>query len=221
MREAAIANHALQRFVLLRDRGRLGELTVLVTNLANEYPGLPIWRCLRALLSVETTDALSARAEFESLAEHDFSDLPRDNFWLCCLAVLAKVGVALSDRQRSQQLAAMLRPFSDRHVSTNATYHGPVTLYLANLEALLGDGEAAERLFGAAAEQAERIGAQPFVLRARLDQAEFVAARGDAGDAERAATLAETIAAGARELGMDALVPRAMALASGDRATQV
>jgi len=91
--ELAAHIFGLQILFLRREQGRLDELVQAAENFAEQYPQLPNWRCILASIHAGAGRTAHARHELEALAHTDFSDLPRDGFWLSNLSTLSEVVV--------------------------------------------------------------------------------------------------------------------------------
>jgi len=110
-------------------------------------------------------------------------------------------------------LLGRLEPFRGEHaVGDGVAYMGPIELTLAHGATALGRLDHAVEDFGAAAAQADRVGAPGFAAEARFHQASALLARGVPDDQERAEALARDADGMARSLGMAAYVERTAAL---------
>ncbi|GAA1123465.1 AAA family ATPase [Kribbella jejuensis] len=108
-------------------------------------------------------------------------------------------------------LLGLLEPYRGRHVTggNGVVYLGPVDLILGRGADVLGDHTRAVKLLEAAVEQADRAGAEGFAAEARYHLAVALL---DAGDSERATTLAADADRRVRALGMAAYTDRTAAL---------
>ena len=129
--------------------------------------------------------------------------IPRE-LWLIGMVSMAKVAVALGDRDWAARLYEQMAPFPDVHVvmGTVGGYEGPAAFYIGRLAALLGRDEAAESHFGHALAGAERIGSPPYVALIRCELARLHAHRGSHRDRASAVALFERAGATAETLGM-------------------
>ena len=80
--ENAAGIFGLQMFTLRREQGRLKELEPVVRYFVQQHSVAGAWRPGLALIYSELGRTEEARAEFEHLAQHDFTDLPRDALWM-------------------------------------------------------------------------------------------------------------------------------------------
>jgi hypothetical protein len=98
----------LQMFTLRREQGRLKELEPVVRYFVQQHTATGAWRPGLALIYSELGRRDEARAEFEHLAQHDFTDLPRDALWMASLTYLADVCTFLGDKARATTLYQLL-----------------------------------------------------------------------------------------------------------------
>jgi len=91
----------LQMFALRREQGRLKELEAAVrffvqheTAAATSLPGL-------AVIYSELESVAEARELFETLAQHDFADLPRDSLWMGTMSYLVDTCTFPGDKVRA------------------------------------------------------------------------------------------------------------------------
>jgi hypothetical protein len=146
-----------------------------------------------------------ARAELDWLAARDFADLPRDQQWLCNLALLAMACQRLGDRRRAAVVYELLLPCAGRLVPTTRLAVGclgAVSHYLGILAAALGRWEAAAGHLAEAVATNTRAGAVPFLALSRFEHARALRARGAPGDRELASEQLAQAAATARALGL-------------------
>jgi hypothetical protein len=188
-------------------QGRLPELEGGVRELVARYPAVPAWRgALVLTLALDGREG-EARAELDWLAARDFADLPRDQQWLCNLALLAMACQRLGDRRRAAVVYELLLPCAGRLVPTTRLAVGclgAVSHYLGILAATLGRWDVAAGHLAEAVATNTRAGAVPFVALSRFEHARALHARDAPGDRALASEqLAEaTAAAGALGLGL-------------------
>ena len=202
----AEVTHVLQLYVLRREQGRLDEVEGLVRRAAAAHTTYPICRCVLA----EMTAALGGRAEsaqlLASLVADDLRQVPFDEEWLVSMCFLSETAASLGDRERASLLYQRLLPYADRlAVGYPEVSTGAVSRYLGLLATTLSRWKEAERHFDDALSLNERMGARPWVAHTQHDLARMLAARDEAGDAERAEQLLEAALPVARELGMGSL----------------
>ncbi len=202
---------AAQMFWLRREQGRLQDLEVTISGIANHTGALRAVRCGMALTMCELGLVDEARAEFDQLAANDFAHLRRDVSWLPAMVALVQVCAALGDARRAAVLYRLLTPYARRNVvvGTAAAFcYGPASYYLGLLAATMNrPSEAAAHLQDALA-RSEAMGAQPFVAHAAAEYGVLLLAQ---GERRRAFGLLNRALDIARALGMKPLVDRVLA----------
>jgi class 3 adenylate cyclase len=194
-------------------QGRLEEIVDHIESLAGQYAATPAWRCALAFAYTELGREAAARAELERVAADDFGRIPVDVAWVSAVALAALACGALEDRGRAAVLYARLLPLADRVVIHPAgVLIGSTELFLGVLAATGARWDEAEGHFERAVTVNARLGGRPFVARARYHHAAMCLARGRAGDRARALDLVNAALGTAQELGMKALLDRALAL---------
>ena len=186
-------------------QGRLPELEGGVRELVARYPAVPAWRGALVLALALDGREDEARAELDWLAARDLADLPRDQQWLCNLALLAMACQRLGDRRRAAVVYELLLPCAGRLVPTTRLAVGclgAVSHYLGTLAATLGRWDAAVGHLQEAVETNTRAGAVPFLALSRYEYARALRARGAPGDRELAAEQLREAIATARALGL-------------------
>ncbi len=201
----ALLTDVAQRQLLRWQRGRVEKTEPVPARAVGEQfpapPGQPAW-LLRGL--VEQGRHEEARAALDRLAAGNFAALPRGGARLISLALLAEVCAALADRPRAAALYPLLAPFAGRVVTTvgGSLCLGSAAYYLGLLATTLERWPQAEQHFEAAAALHERFGARPFLAQTWFSHGRMLLARGERGDAERAARLLAQAHGLAEELGM-------------------
>lgn len=218
--EEAAQYFAMQRFTVVRERGRLEELDELEPTLrgfAQRYPMLPFYRAALALMHAERGSDEEARAELEVLARDDFAGVPRNLAWLGTVALLAELCAALRDNGRAAALHEMLAPYEKRTVVVDwgIVATGSVARYLGLLASTAERFDEAAAHFERAIENDEAIGAWPNVAHARRDHAVMLLKRDAPGDQQRAGELLGTALRGSERLGMIGLTHEIASLLTG------
>jgi class 3 adenylate cyclase len=205
--------HALQIAVIRRLQGRLEEALPAVREMARRFPAIRAWKLTLASFLAELGSVDEARAEFEQLAAGEFEDLPRDLQWVPAMTRVADTCFYLGDAKRAAILHDKLAPFTGLHVIVGraGSCQGPVDLYLGRLALTAGRTEQALAHFERAVELATRVGDRPFLIEARFGLGRALAARGRAGDAERAAEELGGCLDAAEAIGMRRMVEKALA----------
>ena len=206
----AWVSYKVQQFVLSRQQGRLAELEQSVMRWVHEYPVLFRFRCALAHLYGDLGREREARAALDDVLSHDLAREYVDAEWLFCMVLLADPCRSLGDADAAARLHGLLSPYAHMYASApvEATF-GSAARALGVLATVMGRFDDAERHFRAAVDIERAMRARPWVAHAQHDFASMLVARGDAGDAERAAELMAAARATYRELGMDAWAARA------------
>jgi class 3 adenylate cyclase/tetratricopeptide (TPR) repeat protein len=187
----AITSFGIQMYFVRREQGALAELEEPTRRLTERLTSIPAVRCALADLYCHVGKLDDARQVFEQFAATGF-DLPRDLGWMVCMGMLADVAGALVDVERAATLYQLLLPYADTNlvVSPGIACMGSTSRSLGVLAATVGDWDRAAAHFEAALAFNARLGAAPGMARTALDWAAMLAKRGDAGDADRARSLA-------------------------------
>ena len=197
-------------------QGRLAELEMPVTSIANAHPGMIAMQCIRALILAQSGRHVEARAELERLTGSGLDGLPKDNTHIVALAMLGEVVAELEDPRRARELYSWLEPYEGRWVvSAGAAALWPVDRSLGRLATLFGAPDQALGHIRRAREQAERAGALPSVALAALDEARLLDQGAGAGERQRARALAREARELAQELGMGLVVDAATLIEAG------
>jgi tetratricopeptide (TPR) repeat protein len=204
-------------FELRREQGRLKELEAAVRFFVQQESAAATWRPGLAVIYSELGREAEARELLETLARHDFADLPRDSMWMVSMSYLADVCVFLRDKNHAGALYEILLPFDGRSVSAcnGEVCHGALSRYLGDLAATLERWDEAERHFEDALAMNARMGALPWLAHTQHRYGVMLLARNQPGDRDKAIVLLESGLATARELGMRALEERVVGALSG------
>ncbi len=202
--DSMYAGHA---YGMLRSRGRWDKVLRMVEEVMPATPTLPAWRAAIVVTRARTGDRAHAQAELSALVAGDFSAVPRDEFWLGTMCVLAEACAALGDTAVATGLSARLAPYAEMNAQLGlALFLGPVRLFTGLLHACLGETAAAEDSFQAAIERAGALGARTVEAHALCEHGELLL-RGGAPERARE-RLARSLAIAA-ELGMSEIERRA------------
>jgi len=206
--------YAMQVYQLQKDRGQLRELVEAAKTFASQYSGMPGWRCSIAAVYAEMGSEPEARALFSELAARGFADLPRDGGWLAGLSLLTEVCAFLHDADRAAVLYDLLHPYAGLNVvvAHNVLCLGAVAHYLGVLATTFGRWPDAERHFQHALQVNARLQARPAMARTQHESALMLLERAAPGDRSHALELLRRAIEVAEELGMKALLERALAL---------
>jgi tetratricopeptide (TPR) repeat protein len=212
--------HALQRFMVCLETGRLAELEDTFTRMAREFPAIPGWQSGVALIRAESGRPEEARALLDAFASRDFEDLPRDAMLLASLVTFAQVAYLVADFDRATRLYSLLHPYAERNVVVGfaAGTYGSCARYLGLLATTMGRLDTAARHFEEALAANARLGSRPLVAQTQCDYARVAMLRQEKSKAD---TLLEGARHTAERLGLTRLLARideVAALASGPRA---
>lgn len=211
----AVLLFAIQVFALCTEQGRLGELEVAVRNLVEEYPLIPAFRCLLALVDSQLGHEADARRALDRLAVNDFVDLPRDFRYLAATSLLSELCARLGDARRAGVLYELLLPYAQRNGvwgTWAVACTGSVSRYLGLLATTMGCREKAVAHFEDALAMDTAIGAQPFVARTQRDYAAVLLACGGPSNRDKVLALVDRALEAGQRLGMARLVDEAAPL---------
>jgi class 3 adenylate cyclase len=212
--QLAVQTFWAQTFTLHREQGRLDDSDVTrLKEFIDQYPSLTAFRCYLALAYCETGHDNEAQAEFERAASAELADLPRDMYWFTNMAMLTQVGAFLADGLRCAALYDLLLPHAHLNLALGMSVSfGSASRYLGILAATMSRWEQAENHFEDALQMNAGMGARPSVAHTQHDYAAMLLRRDAPGDREKALDLLAQALDTAQELGMKALVERALAL---------
>jgi tetratricopeptide (TPR) repeat protein len=210
---------ALQMFTLRREQGRLKELAPVVRYFIQQHGAAAAWRPGLALIYAELGLEPEAREQFETLAQHDVTDLPRDGLWMGSMTYLADVCVFLADQRRAALRYDVLAPFDGRNVVVGNAIacYGALLRCLGALAATLDRWHDAERHFEDALAMNTRMEAPPWIAHTQHQYALMLLRRNRTGDRERALEMLHAAFATAQEFGMGSLAERVSAVLEGTR----
>jgi predicted ATPase/DNA-binding CsgD family transcriptional regulator len=203
------AAHLLALAMLRWEQGRLGELEDELVGAWSEYPGYRLFRCLLALLCLETGRPDDARSLAADLLAGGDETLPLDNGWLFGMTVLAEIVARVDDRELAAAIHDRLVPF--RHLVgsgggevLSGSAHRPIGQMLS----VLGRHDEALAELAAAGEVHRRFRADLWAAHTDLDEAAVRLRRGHEDDRRRAAALVQRGAEVGRRSGWTALAAR-------------
>ncbi|WP_269846260.1 ATP-binding protein [Streptomyces carminius] len=197
------------RWALWLQQGRFGELADLHRSLAGH--GHPQHRILEGITALERDGPGDAAAAPALLAEIDAAGPVSPFFVPLLLRLRAQTAAVADDPELCERVRADLLPLSDQWTVSlyGCDVGGPMDLWLGVVAAARGRwGEAVKRLT-AAHRSADRLGARPWSVRARLELARALLARGGPGDGPAAEALLAGVVREAEGLGMRHLAERA------------
>jgi DNA-binding CsgD family transcriptional regulator/tetratricopeptide (TPR) repeat protein len=206
-RSAAPYQHQCQRFLLLRDLGRLDEFTEDI-HVPNE---LHLWRhaaqAHRMALALARGQETAAQADFAALLQDDRVLQPMSQTWHSVVTRLTEAAVAFHDREAADRLSQAMSPYADRLAPDGSLVlcHGPIALYLGQLATEQARWDDAESQLDAALAVSTRLGLRPVIARSLLAKAVWSARRQQPGDRRQARALAQQAQTAAAAIGMHGL----------------
>jgi tetratricopeptide (TPR) repeat protein len=211
---SAPAAYAMQEYQLRKERGQLRELAEASRAFASQYYGMPAWRYAVAAVYAELGAHSEARALLSQLASCGLADLPRDSGWLAGLSLLSETCAYLGDAEAAALVYDLLLPHAGLIVVVGQTVvcRGAVSEYLGLLAATMRRWSEAEGHFQHALELNAKLQARPAIARSQQEYGAMLLERGAPGDRGHALDLLRGAIETADELGMSALLDRAVAL---------
>jgi DNA-binding winged helix-turn-helix (wHTH) protein/tetratricopeptide (TPR) repeat protein len=166
------------------------------------------------LFAAEAGDLDAARRNWQTLARHDFDDVPKEISYLLTLCNSAAVAALLDDKPRAEKLYQLLTPYPHHNTPDLMLFHhGSVSHFLALLAATTGRDNRVEDHFQAALAMNERIEHLPQLARTCYEYAEWLRARPETSAQERGRAMGRRACELAQRLGMAWLYERARVLA--------
>lgn len=206
----AIAVHLSTRAMILRERGRLGELLPQLEYIVENHPGITGYRPLLGLAAAEVGREEQAAELLQREIDTQLGDHPMNPLWMASVSMVALLAIELEDATAAEMLYRVLDPWRGRSANSVVSYNGSVTELLGWLALTAGDPDRAARDLDEAIEQAAQQGALLPLNRAHLGRARLLLTKG-----ETVAALEEAVAlaAAARDLGMTVVAGSAHDLA--------
>lgn len=192
------------RWALRLMQGRYAELDGLHARLAAHGP-----RHGQLVAAISTVQRGDVPTALRHLVESSGRAHPYPRIYVpLWLRFQAQVAAASGRRELCQQIRASLQPYVGQWAVSlyGCDISGPYQLWCAVLDAALEHWEDAIVGFTAAGEAAERLHSRPWSLQARAGLALALIGRGQATDAEAAATLLNDVERESIEIGMNGLV---------------
>jgi hypothetical protein len=219
----AAMTHAVQQFALRRQVGRLPTLEPTVTELAQRYPALPVWRCALAYLHAEAGQIDEARDVLRALGPFGVASLPRDGNWAAAVSLLVEVSDLLGDAGAARELYGHLLPLAGSVivVAQGQACRGAVDHYLGLAALTARRLEEAQSHLATAERLHRRLRAGPLLGQTRLAQGRLWCVRDAPGDAARAHAALDEAADIGRSLGMASLLARITAVRDEGRQAPV
>lgn len=208
-----------QRFVVLRDLGRAGEVEAELRDVCARYPIFATTRAMLAVHLAETGRSGEAGVLLDALAADRCASAPPDSLWLATVALLAETAARLERADHAETLADLLAPFSGQAIVQGVVcWYGAVDYYLGLAMGACGRLDDADAHFVAARRFHQAWAATPFLGATLADHAALLDNRDAPGDRQRARQLAAEASEHARRVGLTRLpAPRFGGLTSRER----
>ena len=145
----ALAYYGSQLMVARDQQGRLAEIVELIADLADQNPGMPVYKAVLTWAHLEAGDEPTARQQFNVAADGGF-DLPQDSIWIDGMMCYASVAAQLRLIGPAEDLLAKLAPYHDQVACQGVTFRETVATYVGGLASILERYDEAERHFAAA-----------------------------------------------------------------------
>ena len=151
-----------------------------------------------------------ANEAFEQLAAYDFADVPRDEWWMPVVTLLAEVAAGRGDVRRCRALYQLLEPFAERNAAHTLlrTYAGSTAHFLGTLAAVLRRPEESARHFEEALQKNAALGARPALVRTQFEYGRLLAGRSRRTDTRRGLEMLQQAAISATAMGLGGLAGR-------------
>lgn len=157
-----------QQFFRARD---LGELDVAgLDALAAQYPTTPVIQAVRIWGHLHAGGLARAEELLDEMVRAGLDALPRNNFWLEILAMLAEVAARLEHREAAATILRLLAPLPQQCVlaaNSPVAWTGPLGHFTGLLRLATGDATGAAHDLERALSVEHRMGARPAIARTR------------------------------------------------------
>ncbi len=195
-----------QRFVVLRDLGRTGEVEAELRDVCAWYPIFATTRAMLAVHLAETGRCEEAGVLLDALAADRCASAPPDSLWLATVALLAETAARLDRADHAETLADLLAPFSGQAIVQGVVcWYGAADYYLGLAMGACGRLDDADEHFAAARRFHQAWAATPFLATTLADHAALLGHRDAPGDRQRAQQLAAEASEHARRIGLTRL----------------
>jgi class 3 adenylate cyclase len=193
-----------QLMIARQMQGRAGEVVDLVRQVAETNPGIPAYWTALAVMRRDAGDLEGARAALSHVETDGRVDFPHDLVWLIAMQNAADAAAWLHRREVAEDVFSALQPFADQVPYVGVNCSTQVSLGLAQLAAVLGRDDEADRYFALAQAAHEAMGAHWFLALTNVAWGEFLIRRGGEADRARAGELLESarVEAAARGYGL-------------------
>src|SRR5262245_6995611 len=179
----ALDGFLAQRAELLWQQGRLEETVALLETGIRTRPEERTLRCGLALVLAEQGAVARARAEIDALATTGIGTWPRGHHWLAQLSWLGRAAAQVGDRERAEEIYALLSPYADRTIPIGPSFfcQGSVSRGLGVLAGALARWDEAMAHFEKALAVHRDMSATPYIRFTERDREAVVGARDGRG----------------------------------------
>lgn len=205
---AAITMEDAWHYMMLAQQGRLPEVIDVLeqrAQVSRDWDIWPAWEIGLILARHQTGDVERARRE---LVELDWGSIVNPSqmslLYLVFCGVASNLAFVQEDGEAARRLITMMEPHAHEWViyGPAGSTTGPVSLFLAEMNLVLGDHRESATYFERAMVTCEAMNARAYLARAQLGLAEALVALGNPDASERPAALRELGLGTAERLGM-------------------
>lgn len=187
----AFTYYGSQLMVVRDQQGRLDELVGLIADVAEQSPGMPVYKAVLAWAYHEAGDEETARDLLEEVAVNGFS-LRQESTGLDGVICYVSIAVQQQLPQHCEELFALISPHHNQVPCQGVTSREPMAMYLGGMSGVLGRYDEAERYFVEADELNKRGDMRYADAQTNLWWGRMLQERGGSGGAERARDLLDT-----------------------------
>ncbi len=220
---AAPVFHLGLRHNVYLHQGRLAETIDALAWAAEHYPNIPTFKFGLALALSESGRTDEAMTVLEPFLANGLASVPFDRDWLTSVCSAARVAWNADDRRAAQILRPMLEPYANQYANNGTVWLGQVQGYVALLDEVLGDHDAADAHFAGAVEAHRSLPAPVLLTWSLVDWGEASRRRATT-EPDASSEALEAADARLREgrdlaarLGLGRLHERAVAALAGER----
>ena len=149
---AAPVFHLGLRHTVYLHQGRLDETIDVLTWAGEHYPNIPSFQFGLALALAESDRVDEAMTVLEPILSTGLAAVPFDRDWLTSSCSAARVVWVAGDRRGAEILRPLLEPYAGQCANNGTVWLGQVGGFVALLDELLGDHDAADEHFAGAVE---------------------------------------------------------------------
>jgi class 3 adenylate cyclase/tetratricopeptide (TPR) repeat protein len=203
--------HAAQLIAVAWMRGAMAEFIPLLSQVAEDNPGIPAFTAYLAMAYAEGDHFDDAERLLDAFGASGLR-MPEDSAWMSGMVEYAEAAIECRSTGLAKMLYEVLIPYPEQFAFNGVTNEGPASHYLGGLAAVLGRFDDAEAHFAVAAEQSDRAGARFFAARTDLHWGRMLLEAPDQGDLARARALLTRAHTSASEHGYGTVERRSAAL---------